>query len=101
MAEYTEEDVHRARTIVDELLEWGDGPETGFRASEKLEEGLSLVDIQADAEEFKTVSDLLNFLGLEFPAIKVAFGPPVPVSLSLASPRSLYGSVRVPFLGAG
>jgi hypothetical protein len=53
----------------------------GERAAGDLESGLSIADIEGDISQFLAEVDLLRSIGSDFPAMNVAEGPPVPVSL--------------------
>jgi len=76
MGEYTEQDAERASRILETLIRrerlW----------DEKFDEGLSVVDVQAHVNEFLNDLEILPAIGAYFPAMKVAGGPPSPVSLA-------------------
>ena len=74
MAEYTEQDAERASKIVEGLLE-------GERRFDGFEEGFSVVDVEAHAEEFRRDLYALGSIRFDFPAMEVAGGPAIPVSL--------------------
>jgi hypothetical protein len=79
MAEYTEQDAERASTIVAGLLR---EELRGERRPDGLADGFSIVDVEANAEEFLYDLELLRWIGEDFPAMEVAGGPPSPVSLT-------------------
>jgi hypothetical protein len=77
MAEFTSDDATRVRQILDSLL--GDDIHR-FRG--ELEEGFSIIDVESHAADFRNELQLLQRVG-RFPAMELASGPPVPVSLSV------------------
>jgi hypothetical protein len=77
MAEYTTEDKRRADQIAGSLLE-GDR----HRFHGELDKSFSIVDVEADAAEFRRESDALERISKPFLAIELPDGPPVPVSIT-------------------
>lgn len=78
MGDYTDDDLKRARGIV-EGLRTEEGRERRLR---DLEDGLSVADLQAHAEQFYDDLDLLEYVGLDFPAVRLGDKRLVPVALS-------------------
>lgn len=76
MVEFTQADARRAARIVEGLL--GEARD-GF----DLQEGLSIVDVQRDADQFNTDFRILSDIGADFPAIRVGDAGLVPFSLPL------------------
>jgi hypothetical protein len=87
---YTKDDLKRATGIVEGLSE------NRERRLEDLEDGLSIADLQAHAEQFYDDLDLLASLGFDFPAVRLGNKHVVPVALSevtRALPSSFPGRV--------
>jgi len=85
VGDYSEEDARDADRIAARLLE-GEPPR-------ELEAGFSIEDVDTDAIEFVADLAVVDAVGRKVPAMEVAGGPPVPVSLSLIL-RGLPGDVR-------
>src|ERR1700685_1925534 len=75
MAEYDE---YEARAIVESLL-------SGERArfDRRLPQGVSIVDVEADSDEFLGDLEILSVIGADVPALSIGDKGSVPVSLSL------------------
>jgi hypothetical protein len=82
--EYSEEEAHYAQNIAASLLR------DGADAARDLEPGFSIEDVESDAGQFNDDLDSLEEIGQEMPALKVAEGPPVPMSLSLFFPQGFW-----------
>jgi hypothetical protein len=67
MVDYTGYDLERARHIVQELTK----EDRRRRWEEDLEDGLSIADLQANAEQFYNDVDLLESLRLGYPALRL------------------------------
>lgn len=79
MPEYSEEEALYAQRIAVSLL----GGEPGPR---DLDPGFSIEDVEGDVVRFADDLDFLAWVGEDIPALEVANGPPVPMSLSLVLP---------------
>jgi hypothetical protein len=77
MVEYTKDDLSRATGIVEDL-----GTKEGRRQLKELEDGLSVTDLQTDAEQFYDDVDLLALFALDFPAMRLGDERLVPIALS-------------------
>lgn len=77
MPEYTTEDKRRAEQIAGSLLEG-----EPHRFHDELDKSFSIMDVEADAAEFRSELDVLEQIGKPFPALKLPDGPPVPVSIT-------------------
>ncbi len=75
MAEYSDSDAQYARQIVDQLL-------SEERARLDIDNNLVVYDLQRDAADFSNDLELLEEIGADVPAIQVAGGYLVPMSLS-------------------
>ena len=75
MVEYSEGAARRAEEIAAALLE---------RETRRLdlEDGLSIIDVEAHAAEFREDLEILSHVGIDVPSIRIGDGGPVPVSLS-------------------
>jgi hypothetical protein len=74
MADYTQDDLKIGDRLVSDLL-------TGIRVTD-LEDGITIADVEYDAVLFLVEVEAFQRLGRSLPAMAVADGPPVPVSLS-------------------
>lgn len=77
MGGYTEAELKRAKDIVEGLR-----TEDGRRELKNLEDGLSVADPQGHAEQFYDDLELLEHVGLDFPALRLGDKSVVPVALS-------------------
>jgi hypothetical protein len=75
MVEYSEGEAGRAREIAEALL----AEET---PRFELEDGLSIIDVEAHAAEFRGDLAILSHFGTDVPSLRIGDGDPVPVSLS-------------------
>jgi hypothetical protein len=96
MAEHTKDDEVAAEEILYALFE-------GYRGGvARPPDGVSLVDLQRDANEFRYDFDLIREAGAMFPALKLGDGGLVPVALSTMGlspiPRRSFSIRREPFL---
>ena len=78
MVDYTEGDLKSARAIVDQLSI----TEAGRQRFEKLEDGISITDLQTNAEQFYRDLNLLEDMKLDVPALLLGHDRPVPVALA-------------------
>jgi hypothetical protein len=81
MAEYTEDEARRAGRIVGNLL-------SRERSGFDLQQGLSIVDVEDDSDEFLGDLEILSAIGVDVPALRIGDKDSVPVSLSLIGPES-------------
>src|SRR5262245_8942192 len=75
MVKYSDEEARNARQLAVALLQSDEPPRLDF------DEGFSIIDIQADAVEFRDDIEVLAMVGADVPAISITGGPLVPVSL--------------------
>lgn len=77
MDDYTDDELKRAKNILE-----GFRTEDGRREFLDIEDGLSVADLQEHAGEFYDDFELLESVGLEFPAMRLGSKGRVPVALS-------------------
>lgn len=78
MTDITEDDLKHARNVVENLIK--NGEQKGLLT--ELKDGLSVVDIQENAEQFIAEMYLLKRLGIDFPALPFGDNHPVPITLT-------------------
>ncbi|UFX42107.1 hypothetical protein HAP47_0022870 [Bradyrhizobium sp. 41S5] len=97
MVDYTSHDLNRAAHIL-QALRWHGEEERRLWETE-LEEGLSIADLQANAEQFYDDVDLLESFRLDYPAVLLGDNRVfVPVALSeIIAPKALQATLTASY----